>query len=478
LPDAVAYVVEFKRRALALENSMRFKQVRLENFKIFHRAQIDFRPLTLLTGANSSGKSTILNALTSILQTQPAHTFPFEYVPNGRHCQLGSFREIARTKSTRTTFGVGISVEQGNEESSIDVQYRYSASGNQILPKKIDFKRGVDGFELVWAGSTPGYKAIIHSKTQDEINKDKSFINFRKSLLELVKSAETKNKKSNGSLSKIEETIFGANTGEWFALKSRTAFELNKEITGRPGGQWVITLLSNVLKQLESDISYIAPVRAYPSRYYQSTDSGQVVDSSGKNAVSLLYEWKKHAPKKFNEVVKLLRVLELASRVSTHSSSDEILKLNVQPFHHNERVNLADVGFGLSQALPIVVADVALPRGGTLIINQPEVHLHPPSQAQLGSYLSSRVINRNYIIETHSEYLINRLRLLVSKEELNAKDVLIVFLEPPTGTRKTPKIHYITLEKDGSLNGAPKGFFQTYFLDTFNLAMNGFSHNV
>ncbi len=454
---------------------MKIKQVRLENFKIFQKAKIDFRPLTLLTGINSSGKSTILNGITSILQTQPAHLFPFEYVPNGRHCQLGGFREIARTKSTKTTFGLGISVEQGNVSSSIDAHYRYSSIGNKILPSNISYAGGKDGFELLWTGTDEGYKAIIHSKTHDEMGKYEPYVGFRKALMNLIQS--TDEKKPSPSIMKLESKLFGEQTGEWFELKSRTAFELIEEITEQPAGQWLITRLSGVLKQLESTTNYIAPVRVHPSRYYPSTDSGQAVDSRGKNAVSLLYEWKQHSPKRFDEVVQLLRVLELASRVQTHSSLDEILKLDVQPFRHNERVNVADVGFGLSQALPIVVADVALPRGGTLIINQPEVHLHPSSQAQFGTYLASRMKTRNYIIETHSEYLINRLRLLVTKEDLNADDVLILFIEPPVGVRKTPKIHNISIEKDGSLSGAPKGFFQTYFLDTFNLALNGFSNN-
>src|SRR5262249_6761432 len=143
-------------------------------------------------------------------------------------------------------------------------------------------------------------------------------------------------------------------------------------------------------------------------------------------AIAILYEWKRHDHKKFRELILLIEMLKLATKVEAKSSLDEILRLNIQPFLHKDRFSIADVGFGISQVLPVLMADVALPKDSTLAVNQPEVHLHPSSQAMLGNYFASRLDRRNYIIETHSEYLINRLRLLVVKGDLATEDVSII----------------------------------------------------
>jgi predicted ATPase len=81
-------------------------QLRLKNFKLFENQKFDFRQLTLLTGTNSPGKSTVHNALASILQTQAPHIFPFEIIPNGEKGSLGSYRDIAHGRNTRRMFSI------------------------------------------------------------------------------------------------------------------------------------------------------------------------------------------------------------------------------------------------------------------------------------------------------------------------------------------------------------------------------------
>jgi predicted ATPase len=238
-------------------------------------------------------------------------------------------------------------------------------------------------------------------------------------------------------------------------------------------GARLLTELRSNFEKLSQSVHYIGPVRAYPSRYYSAVGSEPTIDPTGKNAISLLYEWKKYFPKKYDEVVSYIELLELASRMETESNLDEILRVSIRPYRHSESVNLADVGFGVAQVLPILIADVALPMDGTLLVNQPEVHLHPSSQAKLANLFVSRIKSRNYIIETHSEYLINRLRLLAVEGKLNVADVSILFFDVRAKGRQ-PQIHVITIGKDGSLINAPKSFFETYYLDTFNIAMGGF----
>jgi hypothetical protein len=454
---------------------MHIKQLRLENFKIFKKAQVDFRPITLLTGTNSSGKSTILNALTAILQIQPPHVFPFEFIPNGRSCSLGSFRDIAHGQNTRNNFLIGLSLQDGENEVLIDGQYRYSPSGDQILPNKIFYQNKGDGIEVKWSGHEEGYQAIIRADTHNEMISDEFMIAL-KGVLSSIDKPRTAGSKGKAKKSANIDALFTRHESKWVKLKSRNPIEIFKEVQNYPAGMHIILELQRVLEKLHSETSYIGPVRVHPSRYYLTEDSGQTVDPTGKNSIALLYEWKKYFPKKYQEVIRSIQLLELASKIETKSSLDEILKLNIQPYKHVERVSFADVGFGISQVLPILIADVALPKNGTLLINQPEVHLHPSSQALLANYFATRSKIRRYVIETHSEYLINRLRLLTVKGDLKADDVSILFLEEPKGVAKGPRIHYLGIGEDGSLVNAPKSFFETYFLDTFNLALGGFSN--
>jgi predicted ATPase len=145
----------------------------------------------------------------------------------------------------------------------------------------------------------------------------------------------------------------------------------------------------------------------------------------------------------------------------------------IQPFGHRETANLADVGFGVSQALPLVVADVGLPNDSVLLVNQPEVHLHPTGQAQLANYFVDRIKKRQYIVETHSEYIINRIRILAQQGKVDPKQIAIIFFASDRRTKSLVKKYDIQLQKDGSLKGAPKQFFQTYYTDSFSLAMGG-----
>ncbi|MFN2452998.1 MAG: DUF3696 domain-containing protein [Pyrinomonadaceae bacterium] len=455
---------------------MQIHQLRLENFRIFKKAQADFRPLTLLTGANSSGKSSVLSAITAVLQSQSPHTFPFQFVPNGKTCSLGSYKDIAHGRSTRTKFSIGLSLRNEEEEIVLDGRYRYSASGDQVLPDKVYYKKKENSIELLWSGQEEGYRAIIHADTHNEMLKKEFMVGLKQIMSNMMREAK-KDAKGKGKTSSAIETMFQQHKARWFKLKSRNSLEILNALRIHPAGVQILIGLDSTLDELANSTAYIGPVRVHPARYYLTEDAGQSVDQAGKNSIPLLYDWKKHQQRRYKDVVDSIQLLELATKIDTRSGLDEILKLDVQPFEHTERVGFADVGFGISQALPILVADAALPKGGTLLVNQPEVHLHPSSQALLGDYFASRLKTRRYILETHSEYLINRLRLLAVQGKLNVKDVSILFFEAPSVSTKTPTIHCIEIGEDGSLINAPKSFFQTYFLDTFNLALGGFQEN-
>ena len=126
--------------------------------------------------------------------------------------------------------------------------------------------------------------------------------------------------------------------------------------------------------------------------------------------------------------------------------------------------NLVDVGYGVSQALP-VVTEVLRPDTPTLfLLQQPEVHLHPSAQAALGSqFCQAAAAGKQLVVETHSDHLMDRIRMDVrdGASELNPKDVSILFFER---NELDVRIHSLGIDDQGNITGAPKGY-RRFFMD-------------
>lgn len=124
--------------------------------------------------------------------------------------------------------------------------------------------------------------------------------------------------------------------------------------------------------------------------------------------------------------------------------------------------NLVDVGYGVSQILPIIVDAVRNSRRSTFLLQQPEVHLHPRAQAELGSFLAllAKEQEKRFIIETHSDYLIDRIRMDIrDKKSLAPGDVSILYFERLRGG---VKVHRLEIDGFGNIVGAPSTYRQFF----------------
>jgi predicted ATPase len=125
-----------------------------------------------------------------------------------------------------------------------------------------------------------------------------------------------------------------------------------------------------------------------------------------------------------------------------------------------EERDLPDVGFGISQLLPIVVAGLKLPKGGLLVVEQPESQLHPRAQSVLGDFFCSLILSeRRVLVETHSDALIDRLRLRIATNmDLEPSIGVYSIGEPCDGACDEPK--ELKLTEEGELRW-PAGFMAT-----------------
>jgi predicted ATPase len=122
------------------------------------------------------------------------------------------------------------------------------------------------------------------------------------------------------------------------------------------------------------------------------------------------------------------------------------------------RADLTNVGVGVSQVLPVLVLCLAMPVGSTVLIEQPELHLHPAVQSRLAEFFAACALTgRQIVVETHSEHLVNGLRLLASEGRLvPERDVALSFIERDDfGSQVTP----VAIGRDGSIDRWPAHFF-------------------
>ena len=205
----------------------------------------------------------------------------------------------------------------------------------------------------------------------------------------------------------------------------------------------------------------MGPFRRPPERWYIFTGtSPQDVGYRGDLLPDLLFR-RPELVKETNEWLKRLNMgYELEVKPVGTDSSD-LFELRLIDTRRNERVNVAlsDVGFGISQLLPFVVQSLVSEKQ-IISIEQPEVHVHPRLQADLGDLLAAAIKEprqNRFIVETHSEHLILRLQRLVRKKAIKPEDVSVIYVSRgPEGA----KAERLRLDEEGDfIDEWPNGFF-------------------
>jgi predicted ATPase len=355
---------------------MLINSLSLKNFKCFEEVSIDFAPITLLTGANSSGKSSLINALLAIFQTRP---FPQYLSLNGDLVSMGGFDEV---------------LWKNSKSELIDIEIKMSAEKKEISTQ--------------WAKNKTNQLPQLEQFNGNEI-KD----------------------------------------GDIFKQDFFPHFNYYHQF------------------------NYIGSYRNPPERTYYRKPKAPKIKPDGEGYIDQIIEWEEIDKEKFEKLFQALKEIELFAEIKSTKISGGRFELNVKTQKNSHWASLTDVGFGVSQFLPIIVADLQLNDNSLLAISQPEIHLHPKIQAKLGDYFCKQIKNspKQYIVETHSEYLLNRIRLLLVKGELKPEEVNIYYMENDGDKTITHKIEFLT---DGQIRNAPESFFDTYGIDVMEIALNSF----
>jgi predicted ATPase len=140
-----------------------------------------------------------------------------------------------------------------------------------------------------------------------------------------------------------------------------------------------------------------------------------------------------------------------------------------------EYVSIVDVGFGVSQILPIIAVSLLSPVNSILVFEQPEIHLHPRAQAGLGElFLCLARTGRRVLVETHSENLINRLRRRIAEDDHNQFEnwVNILFVHPPAEGRGAT-VEKGRVDRYGNIENWPPGFQAESAIDARAIILAG-----
>ncbi len=211
----------------------------------------------------------------------------------------------------------------------------------------------------------------------------------------------------------------------------------------------------------------IAPIRTKPRRTYDRRS--EVPQPEGGHVPMILAALKSSNPKDWQELKESLREFGVESGLFKSIDIKRLGSKDSDPFQVRIKAlgpaaNLVDVGYGVSQILPVAVDCLTAERGQTLLMQQPEVHLHPRAQAELGSFLGYMVKRRRnrFMIETHSDYLIDRVRLDIRDgKNLRPKDVSLLYCER---NKIGVKVHQIEIDSRGNLVNPPTGY-RSFFLE-------------
>ena len=450
---------------------IQLRRIKVKNFKCFSDEQdLELGRLTLLTGANSTGKSSLMYSVLGALQSP---RFPFAYSANGRFVNMGNFSEIVFGHDKDREMEIGFSLTEKGFNIDIDTLWKNDEINDQ--PQLCKYEAHSPLFDLLIVPKT-GDKNSEYYLTLDY--RPPHSINLPERSRELVLA----------NLYRIAEEYKSVHNGEDVSDKLRAGLEdrtIVKDTSLKIEGNsiycyddvqalvaysQVSEIIRHRIEDYKSQMNFISSYRLKGERIYleEDLDNGKI-QASGKGFVNQLLHWRESNRENYEALVGAMRSMGLLYDIEPKRIGGGQFRVGVSVHKESPLASLNDVGFGISQLLPVVVGDIELGEGSTLFTAQPEIHLHPNAQANYADYMISQLVHgKNYVVETHSEYLLNRIRLAIVKGALKEEDVSIYYLSQE---KDSTKVYPVQFTKSGQIIGAPKDFFETYMIDVMNIAM-------
>lgn len=437
-----------------------FKRLRIEKFKAWNdTGDIKMAPITLFFGANSSGKSSIGQLLMMLKQTieSPDRKTPL-YSGGGPETavQLGSYHEMVFQRNTDNSIKFQYDWDLSEEFKIKDIITSQAYTGDSIsFSSKISFNKSLKLVEL------SGFKYDIFQGENLSLS-----IGLERST---TTKLDFKTTCENYNLIRQKGRVWSIKGGVRF-------YGFPDEVVAYYQNAAFVQELNLRHEQLFNSLYYLGPLRTKASRLYPWTGvEPESVGYNGERTISAILASKnrkiglgyKKVTKPFVEIIATkLKEMGLIDnfRVRPISENRQEYEVNVCTKGSQSWVDLPDVGFGISQILPVLVQCFYAPKNSVILMEQPEIHLHPKAQAILADVMIDVIRSKEngedrniqLIIETHSEHFLRRLQRRIAEDEIDKEKVSAYFSDYSAAQ---PKLTSLVIDSFGNIQNWPEHFF-------------------
>jgi len=420
-------------------------ELKLSNFRIFDdEVTVRFRPITVLIGRNSSGKSSIVKFLLMLQQSIQYGQSQF-LTPEGGRVSLGAFRALKNSLTRKRNLVFELKAKDDSETLSHPMS-RYLLELKSENSKELVYKtkvtlaygrRNITGraiYSLVNEISGSNYIRIEDRVLADSAFLGTSLVTSVGERMPDIRDREYANANSE------EEVEF------WTALARLAARNQ----------------LKDELRYQINSIRHLSPVRAEAQRVIMaSSPPMDDVGQGGEFALPHLQRMIEEERERYELILPYLEKVAGIAGVRFRTSSGYVSQAVARNKATGAEALIADYGFGVSQCVPILVQGAIMAPQTTLMVEQPEAQLHPTAQLELGSFFADLWMRRQIssIIETHSANIILRLRRLIARRDLSHEDVSVAYFTFDEESNM-PTVKNLDINEDGSMEaGLPMEFF-------------------
>lgn len=432
----------------------------LKNFRGFEKSLFLLDQVNFFVGENSTGKTSVISLIDILSNSRFYYTEDLA----SEYCDFSSFSDISSVEEKTKSFSIGYfrNSYSNSKLGLIDaISFNFTNNEGVVSLKEIQFISNNFAIEAHW------------KLDRIQINvSEANLINYEFPLQVTHELMWGVSKKIKGKIVKKVQYKFSE-----LPMPSPLLCALNVlsiESIRKTENDPIVKTRSN--PRLFPLPTWIAPIRAKPERV--NTKYTRTFTPEGDHIPSIL---RKAYGKRQNEQLQK-RLANLVSDFGRESHLFDELKIKEygndqsSPFEINVRLansdhRMSNVGYGVSQALPILIEIGIAQDSDTFIIQQPEVHLHPRAQAAFGNLFFEMALSRKhrFFIETHSDFLIDRFRLMLNKSKKRIKPTAQVMFFSKKDNNSN-KVDVIQINRDGSYaKGAPVEFKSFFLNEEFNL---------
>lgn len=420
---------------------MPLTSMRLKNFKCFRDSgDISLRPLTVIFGRNNTGKSSILQSLLLLRQTLESPEYGPRLDLRGPYYKAGSYAEIVHMHKSREHMQMSFVFEspQSKRQTEFELEIaanepnpprltRFSVSSDDVEPLEIRRSRGQGG----------PYEMFLNANSQG-LEKDANFTFPVKKFFPLVGDEPPRRGRPNEryqNARKYARTAIGEFEDHLMSMRAIGAFRQPPERRYEYGGRSVDT-----------------------------------IDAVGQRVIGALIEDMMRRGKLGGQLLRNVnKWLRQVGRVKIEplrriSKTARLYEVRIRDTDSGRWANFADVGFGIGQALPVIVEGLRTAKGGLFLAQEPEIHLHPDAQLVMADFLINLAkSDRMVIAETHSENLLLRIKRSViggvnGKSNIEPEAVSVIYVSKEQSGTSTARS--LELDELGQIDNWPEGFME------------------